>query len=70
MTLYAGGALEAGNVWKQLDGTTGEGLLLGGRLFIGGQTPFGPVALSLGYVETGDFGLFLNLGRPVRTSWR
>jgi NTE family protein len=70
MTLYGGGALEAGNVWKQLDGTTGAGLLLGGRLFIGGQTPFGPVSLSLGYLETGDYAVFLNLGRPVRTPWR
>jgi NTE family protein len=70
MTLYGGGALEAGNTWKRFDGTTGRGLLLGGRLFIGGQTPFGPVSLSVGYLETGDYAMFLNLGRPVRTPWR
>jgi len=70
MTLYGGGAIEAGNVWKRLDGTSPEGVLLGGRLFLGGQTPFGPVSLSLGYVETGDVAFYLSLGRPVRTPWR
>jgi len=70
MTLYGGGAIEAGNTWNRLDGTTGTGLKFGSRLFIGGNTPFGPVSLSVGYVDSGDFALFLNLGRPVRSRWR
>jgi NTE family protein len=70
MTLYAGGALEAGNVWESIDPSSPDGLRLGGRLFLGGNTPFGPVSLSLGYVDSGDFALFLGLGRPVMSRWR
>ena len=70
MTLYAGAALEAGNAWERLDGTSGKGMLFGGRLFVGGNTPFGPVSLSLGYADTGDFAVYLGLGKPVMTRWR
>ncbi len=70
MTLYAGGALEAGNVWESIDDSAPDGLRLGARLFVGGKTPFGPVSLSLGYVDSGDFALFLGLGRPVLGRWR
>jgi NTE family protein len=70
MTLFAGAAIEAGNVWNRVDGTSASGLLLGGRLFFGGSTPFGPVTLSLGYVDSGDLALFLGLGRPVVSRWR
>jgi NTE family protein len=70
MTLYAGGAIEAGNTWEGFDDTSGDGLRLGGRVFLGGNTPFGPVSVSLGYVDSGDFALFLGIGRPVMTRWR
>ncbi len=71
MTLFAGGALEAGNVWEGLDSSNPTaGLHFGGRLFLGGNTPFGPVSISLGYVDSGDFALFLGLGRPVMSRWR
>jgi len=70
MTLFAGAALEAGNVWNRVDGTSASGLRLGGRLFFGGNTPFGPLTLSLGYVDSGDLALFLGLGRPVVSRWR
>jgi NTE family protein len=71
MTLFAGGALEAGNVWEGIDTSNSTtGLHFGGRLFLGGNTPFGPVSLSLGYVDSGDFALFLGLGRPVMSRWR
>jgi NTE family protein len=71
MTLFAGGALEAGNVWDGFDDSNSTtGVHLGGRVFLGGNTPFGPVSLSLGYVDSGEFALFLGLGRPVMSRWR
>jgi NTE family protein len=70
MTLFAGAAIEAGNVWNRVDGTSASGPLIGGRLFFGGNTPFGPLTLSLGYVDSGDLALFLGLGRPVVSRWR
>jgi NTE family protein len=71
MTLFAGGALEAGNVWDGFDPSNRTtGVHLGGRVFLGGNTPFGPVSLSLGYVDSGEFALFLGLGRPVMSRWR
>ena len=70
MDLYAGAALEAGNVWDRLDGSPPGGLKLGPQLFLGGNTPFGPVQLTGGYVSGGDFAVFLAIGRPVRDRWR
>ena len=70
MTLFAGAALEAGNTWRRPDGTTGSGLDLGGQLFVGGRTPFGPVSVDVGYLATGEFAAFLRLGAPVRGTWR
>jgi NTE family protein len=70
MDLFGGVALEAGNVWDRIDGASASGLLLGGQLFLGGNTPLGPVSVAAGYVEGGDFAFFLSLGRPVRARWR
>ena len=70
MTLFAGAALEAGTI--RYDGSEGRfgDLLLGSQLFLGGNTPFGPVTLSLGLGESGDYALYVGIGRPTRGRWR
>jgi NTE family protein len=73
MTLFAGAALEAGSIWYEgdeaVEGRYGS-LLLGSQLFLGGNTPFGPVTLSLGLGEGGDYALYVGIGRPTRGRWR
>jgi NTE family protein len=70
MTLFAGAALEAGSIW--FDGAEGrfDDVLLGSQLFLGGNTPFGPVTLSVGFGESGDYALYVGIGRPTRGRWR
>jgi NTE family protein len=70
MDLFAGAAIEGARVWNLLDGSADTDILLGAQLFVGGNTPFGPVQLTAGYGEGGDFGFYLGLGRPVRERWR
>lgn len=70
MDLFAGVALEAANARGGPDGRDASGLALGAQLFVGGKTPFGPVQLTGGYVEGGDYAVFLSLGRPARGRWR
>jgi NTE family protein len=73
LTLFAGAALEAGSVWYDggdaVEGRYGS-LLLGSQLFLGGNTPVGPVTLSLGLGEGGDYALYVGIGRPTRGRWR
>lgn len=70
MTLFGGAALEAGKMWSSAIEDTPTDVTLGGQLFLGGNTPFGPLSLSLGMAEGGDYAVFLGLGRPVRSRWR
>ena len=62
--LYAGLRLQAGEVNGRFDGID-EGTLLGISASIGGNTPIGTFAVSLGYVNNGSFRLQFSLGRPV-----
>ncbi len=59
--LYAGASLEAGNVYARDESITGSSLLAGWNLFVGANTPLGPV--FLGYGRTEDRGRFyLSIG--------
>jgi NTE family protein len=70
MDLFAGAAVETGNTWRRPDGSSDSGLRFGGQIFVGGNTPFGPVQLTGGYVDGGDYAVFLSIGRPTRALWR
>ena len=70
MTLFAGAAFEAGAMWTRVLGEDPDDTRLGGQLFLGGNTPFGPVTGSFGFGESGDYAVFIGIGRPVRGRWR
>jgi NTE family protein len=61
---YAGGTLEAGNVWQDRDDMALDDLLYAGSLFLGMDTVLGPVFLAYGHAEGGNNGVYLLLGRP------
>jgi NTE family protein len=61
--LYAGLRLQAGEVGRFDD--IDDGTLLGISASIGGNTPIGAFAVSLGYVDNGSFRIQFSLGRPV-----
>lgn len=60
--LYAGLTLEAGNVWNQSSDIKVDNLRLGGSLFLGADTAFGPLYLGAGYTSGGNTSAFLFLG--------
>ncbi len=63
---YAGVTLEAGNVWNYADDISFSGLRKSGSIFVGVETPLGPVYLALGYSDNSDRALYFYLGNPFR----
>ena len=60
---YLGFSLEAGNVWQRRDDLELDRLLTGGSLFLGAESPFGPVYLAAGLAEGGERAFYLYLGK-------
>ncbi|MFZ1643863.1 MAG: patatin-like phospholipase family protein, partial [Candidatus Contendobacter sp.] len=60
--LYAGGSLEVGGAWNAIDEITFDSLIPAGSLFLGVDTPLGPLYLAGGLAK-GDASLYLMLGR-------
>jgi len=63
-TYYAGGSLEAGNVWQSRDAVSAADTYKAGSLFLAADTPFGPLYLAWGHTTRGDSSWYLMLGRP------
>jgi len=59
--IYAGTSLEAGNVYAIDQPITGSSLLTGWSLFVGADTPLGPLFLGFGRTEDRD-RFYLNIG--------
>ena len=62
---YAGASLEAGNVFKRMDGTPTKGTMLGGALFVAVDSKIGPVYLAYGRAEGGRAMFYLYLGSSL-----
>jgi NTE family protein len=60
---YAGLSLEAGNTWADKSDASFGDLRKDASLFLGVDTPLGPVYLAAGFDESGDKAFYLFLGR-------
>ena len=60
---YVGGSLEYGGVWQDRDQISSDNSILGGSLFLGLDSPIGPLMLGWGYTNEGDSVFFTKLGR-------
>ena len=60
---FVGASLEYGGVWEDRSDLFDDGFAAG-SLFLGADTPVGPLYLGVGLAERGNNALFLNLGRP------
>jgi len=60
---YAGASLELGNAWESRDDISAGSALLNGSLFLGLDTPIGPLYLGYGQGEGGENSAFFYLGR-------
>jgi NTE family protein len=63
-TLYAGVRFQAAEMRERFDGVPDE-TLYGLSGAVGGRTPLGPFAFSIGYVDDGSWQLQFSLGRPI-----
>ena len=62
--LYLGGSLEAGQMQRRVDASSGSGTLKSASLFVGADTFAGPAYLGLGFAPDGRWNVFLLLGAP------
>jgi NTE family protein len=61
---YLGGSIEYGNVWQDSSDIAFDNGIFNGSLFLGADTPIGPLYLGLGFAEGGKNTAFVYLG-PV-----
>ena len=61
--VYLGASLEAGNVWQDRSDMAFSDLLVAGSLFLGLDTPLGPIYLAYGQAEGGRNSAYLFLGQ-------
>ena len=64
LSWYGGASLEYGGVWEDKADIGSDGIAAG-SLFLGADTPIGPVYLGFGQAEQGNSAIFFNLGRPL-----
>ncbi len=62
--MYGGFSLEAGRIGKPLVPGGPEGLLKSGSLFLGVDSPVGPLYVGIGRAADGNSSAYLFLGRP------
>jgi NTE family protein len=65
---YAGFTLEAGNVWSSSSDMGIDDLRYSGSVFVGAETPIGPVYLAIGHSDNGDSTAYFYVGNPFRVS--
>lgn len=63
MPVYLGASLEAGNVWETRGAMGFDDVIVAGSLFVGLDTPLGPVYLAYGHAEGGNNSVYLFLGQ-------
>jgi NTE family protein len=68
LPMYAGFTLETGNVWNHRDDISFDSLRYSGSLFIGADTPIGPVYLAYGLADEGENTFYFYLGNPWKTN--
>ena len=61
--VYLGGSLEAGNVWFRKQDVSTDDLLFAGSVFLGVDSPLGPVYLGVGFGENSQRALYLQVGQ-------
>jgi NTE family protein len=61
---YLGASAEWGGVWQGTGDIGFDGTILAGSLFVGADTPLGPVYAAYGRAEGGESAIYFFLGKP------
>jgi NTE family protein len=59
---YVGGSLEAGNVWQDTADVSFDNAIIGGSVFLGLETPIGPVYFGYGRTDTDESSIYIQMG--------
>lgn len=59
---FFGASLEHGNVWQNSDDISFDDAIVAGSLFLGFDTPIGPLYLAYGRTDTDEQGVYIYLG--------
>jgi NTE family protein len=63
---YAGLTLEAGNVWNTSSDIALDDLRYSASLFLGAESPLGPIYFAVGHSDNGDSAVYFYVGNPFR----
>ena len=66
MPMFVGGSLEAGNVWDNRDAIDFGSMFVGGSVFVGFDTPLGPLLLGYGRNDADAASWYLTFGSLLR----
>lgn len=66
MKFYAGFTLEAGNVWDRSQDIGFDDLRYSASVFVGADTPVGPLYFAFGHSDEGDNAVYFYMGNPFR----
>lgn len=62
--IYAGASLELGGAWKNASDISYSGSIFAGSIFLGIDSIIGPLFIATGLAESGEYGVYISLGRP------
>ena len=62
--MYVGISVEAGNVWQNQSDIDAADLLASGSIYLGFDTPIGPIYVGVGHTHGGRDSAFLYMGKP------
>lgn len=65
---YAGFTLEAGNVWVNSKDISFGDLRYSGSVFVGADTPIGPMYFAVGHSDDGENAVYFYLGNPFQAT--
>lgn len=65
--MYAGATLETGNVWSFSSEIGFDNLRYSGSLFVGADSPIGPVYLAVGHSDNGETAVYFYVGNPFES---
>jgi NTE family protein len=63
---YAGLSLETGNVWNTSSDIALDDLRYSASLFLGAESPLGPIYFAVGHSDNGDSAVYFYVGNPFR----
>ncbi len=67
---YLGASIELGNVWQRSSDASFDNTIVAGSVFLGMDTPVGPLYLAYGRTDTDNSSVYLYLGPQFKLSGR